>query len=136
MKTVKTILLSALTLTSIGCAGLQLTGGGISVSSNGSVSGAVVLSSSDREIIARYYSSHRGKRTPPGLAKRGGRLPHGLAKRDTLPRGLQERGLPADLQRQLRPLPSGYVRVIVGNDIVLMNRDTRVVMDIYRDIVR
>jgi hypothetical protein len=30
----------------------------------------------------------------------------------------------------LSPLPSGYVRMIIGNDVVLMDSHTRVVYDI------
>jgi hypothetical protein len=53
-----------------------------------------------------------------------------------LPRGLRGTPLPSDLERRLSPLPDVYVRVVIGGDIVLMHRDTRVVMDIYRDVVR
>ena len=71
----------------------------------------------------------KGKRVPPGLAKKN-KLPPGLAKRDRLPPGLQGRYLPDDLERRLRRLPDKYVRVKVGTDIVLMDRNTRVVFDI------
>ncbi|WP_126452818.1 hypothetical protein [Sulfuriflexus mobilis] len=86
----------------------------------------------DRRLIHDYYSKHRkkAKRTPPGLAKRGGNLPPGLAKRERLPPGLQGRGLPESLESSLSPLPGDFVRVKVGTDIVLMNRNTRVVFDI------
>lgn len=86
----------------------------------------------DRHLIHDYYRTHgkKQKRVPPGLAKRGGRLPPGLAKRDRLPPGLQGRGLPHALESRLSHLPAGYVRLKVGTDLVLMNRDTRVVFDI------
>ncbi len=70
------------------------------------------------------------KKIPPGLAKRGGDLPPGLVKRDVLPPGLQGRTLPYDLETQLTPLPESYVRVQIGTDVVLLNRKTRVVMDV------
>jgi hypothetical protein len=39
--------------------------------------------------------------------------------------------LPPELERQLAPLPSpNYVRVKVGQDLVIMNKQTRVVLDI------
>lgn len=118
-----------------GCAGMEMTSGNVVFTDRGASAG-IVFTSRDRAVIARYYSdlpSH--KRMPPGLAKRE-HLPPGLVKRDRLPKGLRGRDLPSDLERQLHTLPGGYVRIIIGNDLVLMNRATREVMDIYRDIVR
>ncbi|MDH3670349.1 MAG: hypothetical protein OES46_04205 [Gammaproteobacteria bacterium] len=86
----------------------------------------------DRRLIHQYYrhhKKHKGKKMPAGLAKRGGNFPPGLAKRDTLPPGLEGRALPADLEAQLTPLPNSYVRVRVG-DLVLLGRNTRIVFDI------
>ena len=92
----------------------------------------------DRNLIHDYYRKHgkhkKTKRVPPGLAKRGGNLPPGLAKRERLPPGLQGRGLPGTLEASLSSVPNGYVRLKVGTDIVLMDRDTRVVFDIIHDI--
>jgi hypothetical protein len=88
----------------------------------------------DRSHIHDYYRG--GKGLPPGLAKRGGNLPPGLAKRDRLPPGLQGDSLPYELERKLSRLPSSYVRVRVGQDIVLMDRNTRVVFDVIYGIGR
>lgn len=88
----------------------------------------------DRALIEQYYRGARRQGLPPGLAKRNGALPPGLAKRDTLPPGLAADPLPVELERQLAPLPSGYVRVRVGGDIVLMDRRTRVVFDVIHGI--
>ncbi|MEW6331690.1 MAG: hypothetical protein AB1560_09545 [Pseudomonadota bacterium] len=88
----------------------------------------------DREYIHDYYRG--GKGLPPGLAKRGGHLPPGLAKRDRLPPGLQGDALPYELERRLSRLPSSYVRVRIGQDIVLMDRNTRVVLDVVYGIGR
>lgn len=94
----------------------------------------VSFSQRDRALIERYYASRpKPKKTPPGLAKRE-QLPPGLAKRDRLPPGLRGRGLPEDLERQLSPLPPPYVRVVVGSDVVLMDRHTRVIVDIVRGL--
>ena len=85
----------------------------------------------DRMLIRDYYKSAKHKKgLPPGLAKRGGNLPPGLAKRDRLPPGLQGDPLPYDLERSLTKLPSSYVRIRVGQDIVLMNGNTRVMVDV------
>jgi hypothetical protein len=121
-----------------GCATDLLTSGRVVIGDE-NTSVAISFSNRDRELIhdyyARSYKKKKSKRTPPGLAKRGRHLPSGLAKRDTLPPGLQGRSLPADLESSLSPISKGYVRVIVGSDVVIMNRNTRVVIDIYRDAV-
>lgn len=132
----KTVLtLAGLSFLLSGCAGMELTSGNVVLTDQGTHAG-IVFTSRDRNIIAHYYANlPRHKRMPPGLARRE-HLPPGLVKRDRLPRGLRGRELPSDLERQLHALPSGYVRIVIGSDVVLMNRSTRVVMDIYRDVVR
>jgi len=130
------IVLPLLALLLSGCAAMEVTSGRVTLSDGNSRAG-IAFSSRDREAIVHYYSNprKRPKPLPPGLAKRQ-QLPPGLVKRDVLPRGLRGTPLPSDLERRLSPLPEVYVRVVIGSDIVLMHRDTRVVMDIYRDIVR
>jgi hypothetical protein len=97
---------------------------------------AVVFSDQDRKIIRDYYGGKR-KNLPPGLAKKK-RLPPGLEKQvrrnGELPPGLQRDMLPPDLERRLSRLPDGYVRIIVGTDIVLQDSRTRVVVDVIKDI--
>ena len=95
----------------------------------------------DRELITRYYSNH-GSNLPPGLAKRGGDLPPGLQKHlernGTLPPGLQKRlePCPAELERQLPPLPADYRRAVIGAHIVIFNRNTNVIVDVMKDVIR
>jgi hypothetical protein len=95
----------------------------------------------DREIISGYYAN-RGSSLPPGLAKRGGNLPPGLEKHlernGTLPPGLQKRiePCPEELERQLPPLPADYRRAVIGAHIVVLNRNTNVIVDIMKDVVR
>ena len=99
----------------------------------------VAFNDADRRLIHDYYSGHeRGsKHIPPGLAKKK-HLPPGLqkqvARNGKLPPGLQGRALPNDLERRLSPLPENYVRLKVGGDLVLMNRQTQVVMDVIYDV--
>lgn len=98
----------------------------------------VVFNDTDRRAIRRHYGKKRKyKRLPPGLAKKN-KLPPGLQKRlyagESLPPGLQGRGLPDELEDVLSPLPKGYIRLKVGGDIMIMNEETRVVVDIVRDI--
>ncbi len=81
----------------------------------------------------------KSKDLPPGLAKKD-ELPPGLAKqlqrKGTLPPGLAKRDLPADLAARLPPPPTGQERVIVDNDVVLIERATGVILDILADVVK
>ncbi len=105
------------------CALEAATSGRVAVS-DGRNAVDVRFSDRDRAVIEDYYAS-----LPPGLAKRNG-LPPGLAKHRTLPPGLRQRPLPEQLEARLSPLPSPYARVQVDGDVVLMNRNTRLVLDI------
>lgn len=120
-----------------GCATYGATSGRVVIKDDDSVVD-VRISDHDRSLIEHYYkkSYKNRKGLPPGLAKRGGNLPPGLAKRDKLPPGLQGDPLPYELERQLTKLSTSYVRVRVGQDIVLMDRKTRVVFDVVYDIAR
>jgi hypothetical protein len=86
-----------------------------------------------------YYKQNKIKHKglPPGLAKKG-QLPPGLQKQvqknGKLPPGLAKRNLPYKLEVRLSPLPRGYVRLKVGGDIVLMNEETKVIIDVIYDI--
>lgn len=71
---------------------------------------------------------------PPGLAKKDG-LPPGLAKRQTLPPGLQTRPLPRDLEHDLPPRHKTD-RVIIDNDVLLIERGTNLVLDILEDVIQ
>jgi hypothetical protein len=89
----------------------------------------------DRDIIREWYRDQGGN-LPPGLAKKD-RLPPGLEKqlerRGTLPPGLQKkiRPLPVDLERRLPPPPPGYAHTIISGHIVLLNRKTYAVLDVF-----
>ncbi|WP_127477262.1 hypothetical protein [Sulfurivermis fontis] len=106
----------------------------------------VAFNEQDRRRIREYYEARQRQHTgnkphknglPPGLAKRE-QLPPGLQKQveknGTLPPGLQTRSLPPELERELSPVPPGYVRVEVGADVVLMNGKTRVIVDVVKDL--
>jgi hypothetical protein len=89
----------------------------------------------DRDTLRGWYNQH-GDNLPPGLAKRD-RLPPGLerqlVRRSTLPPGLQKRlqPCPEDLERQLPPPPSECAHVLIGGHIVLLNKRTSVIVDIF-----
>jgi len=89
----------------------------------------------DREYLRAWYDSHRSN-LPPGLAKKD-RLPPGLEKqlvrRGTLPPGLQKRiqPCPEELSRRLPPPPPDCEHVLIAGHIVLLNRRTSLVVDIF-----
>ncbi len=116
----------------------------------------IIFGPEERRIIKDYYSKEivekaweqegkgkakgKGKRgLPPGLAKRE-KLPPGLQKQlrrnGTLPPGLEKRmeSLPQELEVRLRPLPPDRVRVVIGTDVIILDKTTQKILDIIRDI--
>jgi hypothetical protein len=95
----------------------------------------------DREVVTTYYSK-QGSGLPPGLAKRDGNLPPGLEKQlernGTLPPGLQKklRPCPVEITRELPPLPPIYERSVIGAHIVVINKNTNIIVDVMKDVVR
>lgn len=89
----------------------------------------------DRDEMRRWYHDE-GDRLPPGLAKRD-RLPPGLERqlrvRGTLPPGLRKKMMPCpvELERRLPPPPPGYGHFAIGGHIVLVNRSSYMVLDIF-----
>ena len=89
----------------------------------------------DRLEIREWHRIHQNN-LPPGLAKRDS-LPPGLERqleaRGTLPPGLQKKmyRCPDDLERLLPPPPPDYEHVLIGGHVVLMNRKTFVVLDVF-----
>lgn len=91
----------------------------------------------ERDTIRDYFAGYSGG-LPPGLAKRGDDLPPGLLRQlrrnGTLPPGLQKRlePLPVDLERRLPSIPDIWRRVIIGSRIILLDRRTNEVLDLFR----
>jgi Ni/Co efflux regulator RcnB len=89
----------------------------------------------DHEVMHGWYQSHR-ENLPPGLAKKD-RLPPGLERqlelRGTLPSGLRGRiyAVPVNLERELPPPPPNCEHVFIGGHVVLLNRRTFVVVDVF-----
>ena len=96
----------------------------------------------ERELIGEYYKNSelydkkKSKRgLPPGLAKKD-RLPPGLEKHleksGRLPPGLEKRLLPDELSSRLPRRDNNTIRRIVGDDVVLLDAATDLVLDIIR----
>jgi hypothetical protein len=98
-----------------------------------------VFTTRDVTIIQGWFRTNVSN-LPPGLAKRE-TLPPGLQKqlirKGTLPPGLQEKiqPLPIVLERQLVVLPTGYRRVVIAGNVILMEPTTGLIYDIIRDVI-
>ncbi len=88
----------------------------------------------DRDLRG-WYAGHRDH-LPPGLGKRD-ELPPGLERqlvvRGTLPPGLRSRmhPCPVAVEGYLPPPPVGYMHAAIGGHIVLLNRRTFFVLDVF-----
>ena len=99
-----------------------------------------VISAVERALIGdnikKAKVKHKG--LPSRLAKRQ-HLPPGLqkhiARTGRLPPGLEKRRLPGDL-RSLLPIRSGQDYRVVGNDIVLIEIATELILDVMKDVLR
>lgn len=137
------VLFAAAVVMAIGVAGWTVAG-----SSAIAAGIEVSFSLKEKQVIANFFAGsggggggggdHAGKGKgnknkgvgsqglPPGLARKGGSLPPGIAKRQ----------LPGNLVAQLPPAPSGYERVIVDNDVLLIEVATQIVHDVLTDVIR
>lgn len=100
-----------------------------------------VFSAVEKQLIRDFFDEGRGKtkhkgKKAKGKKGRGGGLPPGLAmqldSRGRLPPGLQGRALPPGLNSRLGSAGLGRSRQIVGNDVVLIETATGVILDILR----
>lgn len=96
----------------------------------------VVFSDPDRRIIREYYrSDYRG--LPPGLAKKG-KVPPGhafkLRRNQGVPANVEWAYLPTHIESRLSRLPDGYIRIVVGGDVAILNTRTRIVVDLLENL--
>lgn len=89
------------------------------------------------KIKGKVGSRDKTALPPPGLARHDD-LPPGLEKQyqrnGKLPPGLQKRQLPDDLRLLLPRRDANYERVIVGDDVVLVQIATGVILDLLEGI--
>lgn len=116
---------------------------------------AVIFTEVERRIIEEFFGKDVGQQTkdkgkdkpdkgkaqemPPGLAQMD-QLPPGLQrhleKYGTLPPGLEKRRLPGDLESLLPRARPGTERVIVDDDVFLIQKATGLVLDILLDVIK
>ncbi len=94
---------------------------------------AILFTGEDRQTIDHFFRRHSGARADREEPK-GRREP--LLIRERLPQGASTRPLPPALDSQLPPLPSGYARLILGRDVLLVERRSKTILDIMREVVR
>ncbi len=100
---------------------------------------APIISATERALIGDFVRKSKKSQSglPPGLAGRP--LPPGLQKHidrtGQLPPGLQKRALPSDLRRLL-PRRAGQDFRVVGNDIVLIETATNLILDVMQGVLR
>jgi hypothetical protein len=88
-----------------------------------------------KQTIHGWYSESESH-LPPGLAKKD-RLPPGLEKQlvrnETLPPGLQKHlyPVPVELESRLPPPPPDCAHVLISGHIVLLNRKTNLIVDVF-----
>jgi hypothetical protein len=93
---------------------------------------AILFTGDDRQAIDTFFRRHGSHGADSKELPR--RDP--LLVRDRLPEKAAVRPLPASLDSHLPPLPRGYDRVIVGRDVVLLDRRSHTILDIMREVVR
>ena len=102
-----------------------------------------------RKRAREYSREHRrygdraddDRRCPPGLArKHNGCMPPGQARNwrrgEPLPRDVQVRAVPRDLEVRIGPAPRGYRYVQGAGDILMIAVGTAVVVDAIQDLNR
>lgn len=101
------------------------------------ISIGAVFGDQDRAAVRAYYGDRyqTAQRCPPGLAKKNnGCQPPGQAKKyivgQPLPAGVAWYPVPPVLVQRLPPLPPDHGYVRVGADVLILNRSTRLVVDV------
>lgn len=96
---------------------------------NGGTALGGVFDEVERQLIRDYFHDQPvpAEALPPGIAKN-------LARGKPLPPGIAKRFLPDGLVSQLPDRP-GYERILVGDDVVLVDAATQIIVDILNDVM-
>ena len=123
--------------------------------------GGTLITVGEKEIIKRYFdtrprttqgdstqtrstggkqgkSKDKGKGQAQGKGKK--QMPRGIAKKlergGTLPPGIEKTRMPADLARELPRRPADQELTIVEDNVVLVEKTTRRILDIFKGAAR
>ena len=117
----------------------------VQAQSTGSDIAGQVFSAIEKKIIEDFFGERAskavsGKKNKKSKNKgKSGELPPGLQKHiekhGTLPPGLAKKPLPPGLAKRLGATRSGFRRLIVGDDVLLVEAATGIVYDIIKHIV-
>lgn len=88
----------------------------------------MAFSQADKTSIVQYYTAEREKRMTQAPA------PTQYKPGDVLQSGMRPNKLPIDLANRLADLPASYTRLIVGSDVILVNRDNHQIADVIPQI--
>ena len=93
------------------------------------ISSSLYFSNIDRSRIKGYYLYNRpySRSIPPGHRKQ---YSPRYQRHQALPHGVVYSRLPPHLESRLPRLPAGYIRIVVGGDVMIMNVRTRVIYDV------
>ena len=125
----RVFLVPLLALVLVGCATYVATSGRVAVRDD-SAGTALRFNDRDRVTVVEYYRAQRNNKSAPRTKSAST-----LRKSHTLPSDLRGRPLPHELESRLTSLPGTHTRLIVGRDLVLIDRNTRVVADILYDVL-
>lgn len=98
-----------------------------------------VFTTREETLVKKWFTENLDG-LPPGLAKRE-QLPAGLERqlreKGKLPPGLEKmiQPMPSELERQLTKLPTGYRRVVIAGNVILMNETTGLIYEIIRNVI-
>jgi hypothetical protein len=98
----------------VGCAG---------TSTEKAATGGVVFSEAERKLITDYFASERrgpGRDKPPQRVKPG----------DKLDSGQRPTRLPDPLDKKLPYLADPHTRLVLGADVILVNRNSHDILDV------
>ena len=137
----RTLFILTCCLTSLlisGCETQPVHTSGKIIARDGNTTVGLAFSDTDRSIINKYYYERQFRKAPSHLISRD-TLPPGLHKHikrhGTLPPGLRGRSLPIPLERKLPKLPDDHVRIRLGTDILLLDSNSRIILDVIYDAV-
>lgn len=89
---------------------------------------AISFSDAERRLIADYYAQQRAR--VAGLVQPA----QGIKAGDKLAPGLRPAKLPSTLDAQLVRLAEPYARLVLGADVILVNRNTHDVLDVIAQV--